>query len=189
MLRAISILAYILGAASLRVDVPLTRRACVSATTAAALAATSKPAYASKFPQHVEDLDRAAQAKDLRGVRAALRVLGLPDDEETAGIAIEHTGNPEKHAIQASEVRHGLSSDKVTLSMPAHPSKPDHFIRFMWLRNSETGGLLAVHEYKPGDEISLLASVPTAFGVTKATPCAYCSLHGIWTGGEIDLTA
>jgi desulfoferrodoxin (superoxide reductase-like protein) len=176
-----------------RAEVPLTRRTFTSAATAATatavLTGSPRAALASKFPQHVEDLDRAARAGDGAAVRTALRTLGIPSDDQAVAITLKPVGDAGMHVINCGTISKGLSSAKIPLSMEMHPMQPEHFVRFMWLRNNDTGGLVAVRELKPGVEAALLASVPKGLGVSRVTPCAFCSCCGVWTGSEIELAA
>ena len=170
-----------------------TRRAALAAAAAAAISTTTPlPAFASKFPQHVEDFDRASRARDAAAIRVALKTLDVPVDESNVAVALDHTGDAAKLRPIVTSVKEALSSYKLTVAVPG--ATPDGgFIRIVWLRNSETGGLVTVREFKPpkpgaAPEVpSLTASVPKGLGIAKVTPCAYCVQHGIWTGEEVAL--
>ena len=130
-------------------------------------------------------------------MRAALRVLGLPDDAAAASVAISHTGDARALRPAVSDVQTALTSFKLTVTLPSADASaardPGDFIRYMWLRNSATGGLVTVREFKPASKGSvaeaprLAASVPKGLGIERVTPCVYCELHGIWSGDEVSL--
>ena len=168
-----------------------TRRAALAAAAAAAISTTTPlPAFASKFPQHVEDFDRASRARDAAAIRVALKTLDVPVDESNVAVALDHTTRPS--CVLLCERQRSV----VVLQIDGRGTgrTPDGgFIRIVWLRNSETGGLVTVREFKPpkpgaAPEVpSLTASVPKGLGIAKVTPCAYCVQHGIWTGEEVAL--
>ena len=101
------------------------------------------PASASKFPQHVEDLDRAVIRRDVDAVRDALRVLGLPADD----VAVRQT-MVRAVVDTAVSVRSAATSTKVSVSLGSPPTEKEHYVRYIWLRNEATGGLLAVRDLK-----------------------------------------
>ena len=152
MRRAISTLiigALVQGANAWKQSIDLRRRFVVnSVCSALPLLACPPAALASKFPQHVEDLDRAVLLADVGAVQAALRVLGLPAEESAALTMMKHTGTAEEHNV-VSSYRVAAASTKVSVSLPSHPMTSAHYVRILWLRNAATGGLLAVRELKP----------------------------------------
>ena len=126
-------------------------------------------------------------------MRAALRVLGLPDNAEAASLAITHTGDARELRPAVSVVQTALTSYKLAVTLPnaGAARDPADAIRYMWLRNSATGGLVTVREFKPASKGSLaeaprlMASVPKGLGIERVIPCVYCEAHGIWSGDEV----
>ena len=146
-----------------------------------------QPCAASKFPQHVEDLDRAAASGDTSAVQAALRTLGLRSDLQAAARAIDHTGDGAKLRPQALTQASKLASTKLSVGVAGALNSPDDPIRYIWLRNAETGGLVTVRELGPTDAVRLDASIPKGLGITSVIPLSFSDQHGIWAGAEITL--
>ena len=120
---ALTLLLASSSAAGLRVP----RRTAVAVAISGAAIGKPQTAAASKFPQHVEDLDRAASAKDVPATQAALRTLGLTDSAEQAKIVIEHTGDASKLRPAVSKIQQALTSTKITVTVPgATPSMDDN---------------------------------------------------------------
>ena len=151
---------------------------------------------ASRIICSVEDLDRAASARDLSATQAALRTLGLPDNEKTAQLAIDRGGDASGLRPMITSVQPAMTSTKLTVSVPgatASVAADDGFIRYLWLRNSATGSLVTVRELKPpkpgaaAELPTLLASIPKGLGVKRVIPCAYSLQYGIWAGDEVVL--
>ena len=186
LLRLVALFAVVDG---LRVTA-VTRRTIIGTSGLAVASGFSKPAAASKFPQHVEDLDKAAAARDIGATRAALKILGLPDDEVSAATAISPTGDISKLRPKVQNVQSALTSFKVTIAAP--PAESDYEVKIMWLRNPVGGGLVAVREFKAKGGVreaaSLAASVPKALGVSRVVPCVFSERHGVVVGDEITLT-
>jgi uncharacterized membrane protein YgcG len=99
----------------------------------AALASTcAQPASASKFPQHVEDLDRAVAAGNVQAVQDALRTLGLRADEQAAAVAIQPTGDASQLRPIAISQATKLSSIKLSVGCPDAARTADDFVRYVW---------------------------------------------------------
>ena len=144
------------------------------------------PAQASKFPQHVEDLDRAATSGDANAVQLALRVLALPSDEATARRAIKSIGDAAALSPKTDAVSEKISSFKVSVSAPGNDN-----VLYMWLARADTGGLVGVKEVAPGSAATFACSVPKLLlpseGRLSLLPCVYSPASGIWRGDPIVL--
>ena len=144
------------------------------------------PAQASKFPQHVEDLDRAATSGDANAVQLALRVLALPSDEATARRAIKSIGDAAALSPRTDAVSEKISSFKVSVSAPGNDN-----VLYMWLARADTGGLVGVKEVAPGSAATFACSVPKLLlpseGRLSLLPCVYSPASGIWRGDPIVL--
>lgn len=161
-----------------------TRRAAVASLGLVASLQLASPAAASKFPQHVEDFARAVSAADTVAVQKALSVLALPSDTASASRAMTKSGDAVDLTPTAS-VRLGATSAKVTVSVP-HVQKADDYIRYMWLQNAESGGLLGVREFKPTEPATFVGSIPFALGKgLTVVPCLYSEAHGVWVGEPV----
>ena len=165
--------------------VPRPTRRTVSIGLGSSLLGLSRPAFASKFPQHVEDLARAATAQDRKAVQAALKVLALPSDEADADVLVKKPGDSKALVTQLQKK---VSSTKVAVDLAdvdlAAATQSD--VRYVYLKNTDTGGLYAVSELKPGDtkKPMFAASLPSAIAPkgTRVTPAILCNKHGIWEG-------
>ena len=172
----------------LRLHTTITRRSAILGTGLASTILRPQPAAASKFPQHVEDLDKAARSKDVPATRDALKTLALPCDEASAAAAISPVGDLSLLRPSVVKVNAGLSSFKVTVAAPAPTD--DYTIKIMWLRNPEGGGLVGVREFKAGsgETPGFVASVPKGLGISRLVPCVFSPAHGVVSGEEIVLT-
>lgn len=167
-------------AAALAFTGPVTsRRAVLSSAAAAAIASPALPAFASKFPEHVQDLDKAATSKDVAAVQKALKTLALPSDEATAKRVFTPTGDAKKLTATAN-FQLKVSSAKVQVSVP----ESDAVVKYVWLA-TEDGTHLAVREVKAGEAPGLACSVPNFYFSGKALtvlPVLYSEANGIWRG-------
>ena len=127
-----------------------------------------------------------------------MRTLGLHADEAPA--AIRFTGDEDRLRPAITKVQAALTSTKITVTVPGArpygslldpPGSDDYAIRYVWLRNAETDGLVTVREIAKGSGQaavpSLMASVPKGLGINRVVPCTFCEAHGIVTGEAVDL--
>lgn len=158
----------------------------LTALTCPAVGFAALPAQASKFPQHVEDLDRAATSGDSHAVQLALRVLALPSDEATAQLAIEPIGDATTLSPKTDAVNERISSFKVSVSAPGNDN-----VVYMWLARADTGGLVGVKQVAPGSAPTFTCSVPKLLLPNdrrlSLLPCVYSPSSGIWRGEPIVL--
>ena len=180
LVRAVLAVITMTSGSALRIELLHVRRALMGSA-ASAIVGTGiiPPAYASKFPEHLENLDRAAASSSVSAVQQALKTLGLPPDEANARRVIHKSGDEEALTPSAT-ARKGASSFKVTINVP----RSDFQIKYMWLAKTDGGGL-AVKEFKTGEAPTFTASVPAWALIGKelsVVPCLYSEQYGIWRG-------
>jgi len=84
------------------------------------------------------------------------------------------SGAPEKHIPNVS-----VNGNDVEISAN-HVMTEEHYIQFMWLKDTKTNEVVLAKELTPlEDKAVLKAKVPN--GVTL-TPYLFCNLHGLWIG-------
>lgn len=85
-------------------------------------------------------------------------------------------GAPEKHIPK-------IQLDGLTVTMSAnHVMTPEHYIKYMWLKDAKTNEVVLAKELSPSENAPLLtARVPS--GVTLR-PYLFCNLHQLWKGDE-----
>ena len=157
----------------------------LTASSCAQVSLAALPAHASKFPQHVEDLDRAAASGDVGAVQRALQVLALPSDEAAALRAIKPIGDSAALSPKVNAVSEKVSSFKVSVSAPRNEN-----VLYMWLARTDTGGLVGVQQIAPAPgggtaSATFACSVPKLLLPSEGlslVPCVYSPASGIWRG-------
>ncbi|KAG8467789.1 hypothetical protein KFE25_006841 [Diacronema lutheri] len=60
----------------------------------------------------------------------------------------------------------------------AHEMKDEHFIEYIWAKNSEDGSMLGACKLSPSDQPILHVDVPD--GVKSVVAFEMCNQHGLW---------
>lgn len=145
--------------ASCPVMAEMTRRGALIA--AAVLASGGSPAYAAELSDTVARLDAKASERNCHGA-------------------------PEKHIPLLSMERttrfNVLSNIVLTVPHEMQGHKP-HFIEYLWLKDANTGDVLAVKEFTPSVISPPSMSASIAKG-RRILPMLYCNVHGLWEGEE-----
>ncbi len=61
-----------------------------------------------------------------------------------------------------------------------HVMTEEHYIQFMWLKDTKTNEVVLAKELTPSEDQPILkAKVPSG---VELTPYLFCNLHGLWKG-------
>ena len=107
-------------------------------------------------------------------------------------------GAPEKHlpTVSVEILKSGVTGKvvkdfaKLTVSVPhVMDAQKPHFIEYMWLRDKETGTIVAVKSFEATDPSppTLISKAPV-MGKT-VVPFIYCNLHGLWEGEAVNVSS
>ena len=86
------------------------------------------------------------------------------------------SGDPEKHLPKIK-----IDGTNIEVSVP-HVMTEEHFIQYMWLKDTKINEVVLVKEFAPGAEAGnpiLKAKVPSG---VELQPYLFCNLHGLWKG-------
>lgn len=186
------------GAAALRVSV--TRRAAIGA------AFTALPAFAGTcedvageaswiegkqrqgMGKFVAGFDAAVASRDPAAVKSALEVLKLPSDAAAVATALDHKGSAAGHApVLVGDITTGLASAKVSVRVENACMTPNNYVRFLYMKEKDTGKVLGVRELtkldpkRGGPEYPEMIKTTVPKGTT-IVPCAYSVPFGLWEG-------
>ena len=83
-------------------------------------------------------------------------------------------GVPEKHIPSVS-----VNGNDVVITAN-HVMTEEHYIQFMWLKDTKTNEVVLAQELTPSEDQPILkAKVPSG---VELTPYLFCNLHGLWKG-------
>jgi len=88
------------------------------------------------------------------------------------------SGDPAKHLPQVT-----VSEDKVVTVKVNHVMKPEHFIQFLWLKDTKTNEVVVVKNLPSTDPTPPSLQVKCPPGAVLR-PYLFCNLHGLWKGDE-----
>jgi len=69
-----------------------------------------------------------------------------------------------------------------TVTVP-HGMAAEHFIQYIWAKDSSSGDVIAGEELKPDDEPKLTFEVPS--GTKSITAFESCNQHGVWSSESV----
>ena len=163
-----------------------------SAIIGAASAVISWPAHALDFiegkqrqgtGQFMKGLNRAILDGDAEGVKSALALFDLKPTDQDAAVAIKHTGEAKGNMPVITSTTSGLTSAKITMSVPDATMEKTNAIKLLWLRDAETGDLITCRELtKLSEKPEMMASVPKGRTIV---PVAYSIKNGVWVGEPV----
>ena len=165
-----------------------------SAILGAASAATTWPTLASALDfiegkqrqgtgQFMKGLNRAILDGDAEGVKSALALFDLKPTDQDAAVAIKHTGEAKGNMPVITSTTSGLTSAKITMSVPDATMEKTNAIKLLWLRDAETGDLITCRELtKLSEKPEMMASVPKGRTIV---PVAYSIKNGVWVGEPV----
>lgn len=118
--------------------------------------------------------------EDAAGKEWRAAVAKLEAEAGTVYTAAEPgTFNAAKHVpLVAVEAR------TCTVTVP-HGMAADHFIQYIWAKDSSSGEVVAGVELKPDDEPKLTFEVPSGTGSIAAFEA--CNQHGVWSSDSVAL--
>ena len=178
-----------------RAPPPLTRRAVTIGAATLAVSGGGVPGASAAggmqrqgLGAFVNGFDRAAQARDPADVQKWLDTLDkttvngaltVSSSDEAVKVAIDHAGEPAGYQPKATTTSASLST-KVAVSVPGARQSADDYIKFIYLRDVDSGKVVAVRELtRLTDSVDMAASVSKGL---RLAPCTYSTRHGIWQG-------